>query len=345
MKSADPLECLRGKRIVFVGDSTARFEYLTLVLWAETGVLPMCDLPALACWSTETHTRVSSGAVPPTRAGCEYGTQRWDTFYNWSNAMLNGRETCDCAFTHGRRENRVYENKALGFFAAFYFWMGGNIYGLGEATDPRCPAGASLPLREDRNRSSWSLRPEELVRATARLRPTHLIVGPGWWRVQTPSTEFWNALAAAGVAAVAPQGGAVYFRTSLRPVDAHASCRGWSACVARDPDPSPLLQQGWKMYDVNAYLRGRYNASDERFDSLLFADAIHLNPGANAELVSGLLAHTLCPSRLLPGPQDDAPLPPGVGVAITGSLGPHCPHLRTPPTRNAACMEGQQPLV
>jgi hypothetical protein len=344
--SKSALEWLRGKRVVFVGDSTARFEYLTLVLWAETGVLPVCDLTALACLhdsSAKAAANVASSPPPPMPTGCEYGPHRWDKFYKWSHSILNGHEVCDCGFVHGRRERRLYEHEALGFSAAFYFWMGGDVYGQGAPTDfahIACPAGASIASREQRNRTNWLLPPDELVRATASLKPTHLIVGPGWWKVHAASTRFWDSLAAAGNAAVAPQGGNVYFRTTLRPRNAFASCRGMDTCSPVDYDPSALLRHGWRLYDVSAYLASRYNASDPRFDALTFADGIHLNPGANAELVSGLLAHTLSPAVWpLPGPEDEAPVARGIGYSITGSAGPHCPRMVRPPMRNAACMK------
>ena len=77
--SKSALEWLRGKRVVFVGDSTARFEYLTLVLWAETGVLPVCDLTALACLhdsSAKAAANVAWSPPPPMPTGCEYGPHR-----------------------------------------------------------------------------------------------------------------------------------------------------------------------------------------------------------------------------------------------------------------------------
>ena len=336
---------------LFVGDSIARFEYLALVLWAETGVLPMCALPALACWyaggAAMPKVSLAPTPPPPLPAGCAYGTQRWDNFYRWSETVLRGRERCDCSFQKGRHENRVYENAFLGFSAAFYFWMGGSFVGQGDPSDPRtskCPAGAFETSDEERNRSRWSLSSEQLVRATARLEPTHLIVGPGWWRLQAPWNGFWESLAAAGVAAVAPRAGAVFFRTSLRPNDASGSCHGQSVCQAREHDASALLRHGWRLYDVSAYLRHRYNASSPSFDRLLFADGIHLNPGVNAELVSGLLSQTLCASTNLAfEPQQQASLPPGIGYSITGSNGPHCPRIKAVPTRNAACMPDHPP--
>ena len=126
---------------LFVGDSIARFEYLALVLWAETGVLPMCALPALACWyaggAAMPKVSLAPTPPPPLPAGCAYGTQRWDNFYRWSETVLRGRERCDCSFQKGRHENRVYENAFLGFSAAFYFWMGGSFVGQGDPSDPR----------------------------------------------------------------------------------------------------------------------------------------------------------------------------------------------------------------
>merc|ERR1712072_700423 len=136
--------------------------------------------------------------------------------------------------------------------------------------------------------------PEDLVRETAQLKPTHLIVGSGWWKVQAPSSTFWTSLAAAGLAAVAAQGGKVYYRASVRPNNVQASCRGLKSCLTRDYDSSPLLDRGWQLYDVHTYVRARYNGSGPGFDEAVFADGIHLNPGANAELVSGLLMPTIC---------------------------------------------------
>ena len=87
----------------------ARFEYLTLVLWAETGVLPVCDLTALACLhdsSAKAAANVAWSPPPPMPTGCEHGPHRWDKFYKWSHSILNGHEVCDCGFIHGRPRAR-----------------------------------------------------------------------------------------------------------------------------------------------------------------------------------------------------------------------------------------------
>ena len=136
--------------------------------------------------------------------------------------------------------------------------------------------------------------------------------------------------------------GNVYFRTTLRPRNAFGRrVPRYGYLLARRLRPvGLLLRHGWRLHDVSAYLASRYNASDPRFDALTFADGIHLNPGANAELVSGLLAHTLSPAAWpLPGPEDEAPVARGIGYSITGSAGPHCPRMVRPPMRNAACMK------
>merc|ERR1719491_1182509 len=124
--------CLAGKRIVFIGPSTSKFDYLTLAYYAEYGTWPLQDgiLYGAGAWGpnpldegTCTH---SSTAMPPhvtlpmPKPGCQspnpYGAE---TCFRYTNTIFNGHEACDCyefgtwstaSDIYNSTENRVYIN-------------------------------------------------------------------------------------------------------------------------------------------------------------------------------------------------------------------------------------------
>jgi hypothetical protein len=70
--------CLRGRHIVFLGDSLQRYQYVSLVRWLERG--------GGGEWVTE----APPGEVERAWAG------GWTEYYTQTSARNGGRELCDC---------------------------------------------------------------------------------------------------------------------------------------------------------------------------------------------------------------------------------------------------------
>lgn len=99
------LDRLNGRRIVFVGDSVSRYQYLELAYFAIYGVCP--DQKAAPEYILSAYS-----------AGFHEET-RWPSFYNSSTSQLNfkgdvrwSKETCFCARTD-LAPGKVFENRAF----------------------------------------------------------------------------------------------------------------------------------------------------------------------------------------------------------------------------------------
>ncbi len=105
--------CLRGRHLVFVGDSLARYQYLNLVQFLGT-----------ASWSFF--------ARDPQLTESEREWKSWANFFRGSSARLFGHEICDCYRVDdtggpnflGAAENRYWHMPALGLRVSFIAFMG-----------------------------------------------------------------------------------------------------------------------------------------------------------------------------------------------------------------------------
>ena len=88
--------CLKGKRIIIMGDSTARFEYLTLAFIAHFGMAPSEALPE--CHKIWGNVNASQVRLPPKAEGCMFGNRYVgkSAFYTFTNELFGGHELCDC---------------------------------------------------------------------------------------------------------------------------------------------------------------------------------------------------------------------------------------------------------
>ncbi|KAL4440174.1 hypothetical protein ABPG75_003175 [Micractinium tetrahymenae] len=206
--------CLAGKRLVFVGDSVTRYQYLTLLHFLERGTWP-----------------APLGGVPgePSVAN-EHEWPSWNDFLRGTSRLFNGHELCDCfradwvpgsgwkPAEEDKHENRFYRRR-LGAAA------GGDIfvshityttypnkmhghYGFPpylKGRRPCAPATCDFP-------ADWAHHlAEGLAGPIKDLRPTHLVLNSGLWASSNMLPD-WPAIAAAGAAAVAPQGGRAIWR-------------------------------------------------------------------------------------------------------------------------------------
>jgi hypothetical protein len=104
--------CLRGRHLVFIGDSVARYQYLNLVQFLGT-----------ASWS------FFAGDGRLTESEREW--KSWGKFYRGTSARLFGHEICDCYRVdasqpdlRGAAENRYWHMPALGLRVSFISFMG-----------------------------------------------------------------------------------------------------------------------------------------------------------------------------------------------------------------------------
>lgn len=151
--ASDPrAACLERKRIVYIGDSTARYEYLAVALLAHHGVLPPAGTaavresnsapPSLPCtnglpsplyerWVVDTYKR-DRASLPatltsprPAADGCSKSWDDWDLYYRLSDEIFGGREACDCWRARCCRdafESRVYRGKDVSI--SYHAWYG-----------------------------------------------------------------------------------------------------------------------------------------------------------------------------------------------------------------------------
>ena len=281
--------CLRGKRIVWLGDSTCRFEYLTVAVFAEWGVLPDSDCPRLVppcaadslvgIYDRSTLPRVpsspSSSFPRPPRGvhddGCASagGSSSWNHFFQYSSRLLRN-ETCDCwrakAGYTDMVENRIYRGGDAGpALLAYFGWYGDQSSPQGHG-DPTQLAHSQFcsPGRRGPRHARWQMPADMLLRCVLRhLRPTHLVVGTGPWSVARFPPAFWRSLALAGALAVQRSAGRAYWRVTPRwPGMSAAERAAFIASRERyirttldEPDTSPLRQAGWRVHDAQAAVR------------------------------------------------------------------------------------------
>lgn len=112
------LNTLRNKKIVFLGDSITRYQYLNLVYFIERGHFPQP-------YCTDEKMEHSVCCQNKVRGGSK--GNGWSSFFHSTNQGLNGNEICDCARKDGfNLENRVYRNEEMNTVIAF-FWLGRDL--------------------------------------------------------------------------------------------------------------------------------------------------------------------------------------------------------------------------
>ena len=189
----DVAAALDGEHLLFIGDSVTRFQYLSLAYFLETGR-----------WGTTPSMTWRSG----------WGT--WSEYIRGTNAVLGGREICDCyrqekSGAEQIRENRFYAAPGFRTRVSVVKWMGDapivahNFSALNErcieaafresllqesnlsATshpDRSCPQGLCAPgecvgtVGDEWSGEFWEVVPS----VVAYLRPSVVIINAGLWR-------------------------------------------------------------------------------------------------------------------------------------------------------------------
>jgi hypothetical protein len=177
--------CLRGRHVLFVGDSTMRFQFLNFIHWLHAGSWEAMEPPL-------------------ERDGPAWGAEGWASFFNGTAAAVP--HLCDCARCHGTQlfeeaaqwevggqrmlcamENRYYVHAATGTRASFILMFGpAHAIGwnapafLGYECWPHCaqqgcaPGACYPPLHA-------APPAEALARLLPALRPTHIVLSSGVW--------------------------------------------------------------------------------------------------------------------------------------------------------------------
>ena len=248
--------CLKGKRIIIMGDSTARFEYLTLAFIAHFGMAPSEALPE--CHKIWGNVNASQVRLPPKAEGCMFGNRYVgkSAFYTFTNELFGGHELCDCYQPQGGLgfEVRLYTppteapagSEADAGYISYVQWLGSarkpaatfdparavhERQRAGRApsssgapapapTDWLGPAAPPCPVGQKAAEKAASSAFE--MPADAFLRTVVKRMRPTHLIVQCSiwphrfNHSFWSSLAAAGVEAVHDHGGRVLWQQTLR---------------------------------------------------------------------------------------------------------------------------------
>ena len=247
--------CLRGTHILFVGDSTVRFQFLNFIHWLHAGSWEALDPPL-------------------ERDGEAWGAAGWDAYFNGTAATVP--HVCDCARCHGTQlfedsarwqvggvrmlcamENRYYVHAASGTRASFLLqfgpsnpigWNSPDFLGLGcyprGCSQQGCaPGGCYPPLR--------AAPPAEALRALLpQLRPTHIVLSSGVWGGYEGAPEALAALVAA--LRSAPGRPRVLWRTPTPPRPGAHPAAEWSPTWHSPAAEAAFAAQGWGVVHAGA---------------------------------------------------------------------------------------------
>jgi hypothetical protein len=306
---------LAGKRIVFIGPSTSKFDYLALAYFAEYGVWPLDEQVTaghgqtgpnpLYEWNVRNVLKAGGFLPPEVKAkhnvpGCNQGGGT-ETFMRYTNHILNGHEVCDCHQNgnwkgagdwYNSTENRVYWNGNT--MLSYFQWFGDVVSPRGtmditpalglqhQAVQLQCPVG-QFP-----GHWAWSMSLKDFIMTTVKnANPTHVVISAAFWPSKPEDTVFWDELAKAGAASVQATHGQVFWRTTPQRTDHQ------SADPASLVDKARFLQNGWKVYPAQQIVLQFQGA---RNNDEIFYDFTHLKPAAATFLMRTWMEQSVCPA-------------------------------------------------
>lgn len=288
--TSDPLlRCLRAKHIIYIGDSTVRFEYLALVSRIHRA------LKASQCMERRHRNCCAATQRNETAAECERSYGLWSRFYALSTNSFDGRMTCDCYRLAPQNEsldccdraveNRVYDG---GDFKLSYFqWFGDVHQPRGNLILARHPEHSQLCATGKGSAWRWSEPIDAFVARLTNLAPTHVILNAGHWRTHSLSEALWRSLAQAGAALRRSTGATIFWRTTPRNPTGREKSKPWGA----DEEVSThwFREAGWEIYDAAAVVKAfRLGEKPPRyalwFGTFKSATDAHLVPKADSAL-------------------------------------------------------------
>jgi len=311
--------CLKGKRIVFIGPSTAKSDYLALVYFAEYGRWPDKDTvvygapgqvaasgpnpllgPAL-----EYQQNVGGRPPPAATAGCKVGTA--ESYLSYSNSIFNGHEMCDCykndpskefhiADIYNQTENRIYANGNT--MIAYFQWFGDTVGPRGSvdfspltyepwSADPFHSINQQCSAGQFKGSFDWSIPiPHFISNFVKALKPSHVVVDAAYWPTNPQNSQFWEEISLAGADAVRDTMGSAFWRTV--PLRDDYPIAEPSSSVNK----MHFTNHGWKTWDASAVVKS-YRA--HRVDTEIFSDTVHLRPHTESYLMWNFLLTNVCP--------------------------------------------------
>jgi len=310
--------CLSGKRIVFIGPSTSKADYLALTFFAEYGRWPDQDeimyggVPGKSGPNPLYGPILEYGPVgghekPAEVYPCKVGTSEGYLWY--SNSILNNHELCDCykndrlgnfqiADIYNQTENRIYVNGDT--MIAYFQWFGDTVKPRGSVNlspltylpvhlDPPKAVDQQCPVGQFKGSWDWTIPVEHFIANFVRnLKPTHLIVDAAYWPINPHNLPLWDEISTAGANAVVESKGTAFWRTvPLRndyPIPVPSNSVGLG----------PFHTKGWKIFDASgvvSHFRGNKKDDD------VFFDTVHLKPFQECQLMSNFLQTHVCPVR------------------------------------------------
>lgn len=306
--------CLAGKRIVFVGPSTSKFDYMATAYFAEYGFFPTADqvnnlqgVPGPNPLNEHAVQEALPGMYfpPVTKWGCQSTDTKWESYYRYSNAIFNGNEYCDCyRFGNWRgpydlynnTENRVYTNGNT--MLAYFQWFGDVVQPRGTYNilpllgQPHYAAKAQCPVGQFPGSWSWGVGIDRFLSTVVRYaRPTHLVVSSAFWPVKPEDTDLWNSIARAGIEAVMDTGGQVIWRSTPQRYDIEPALNYVSPRI-QPAIQAAMTTAGWKFWNTQNIVEGFRGG---RPYGEVFYDNAHLKPPAASHLADNFLKTYVCP--------------------------------------------------
>lgn len=178
-----------SQRILFIGDSTVRYFYLSLALLIERirvdwGACSICWIPDAAQAHTLAAPNASINATARCGSRCPWNEKSypsWDMFYNETTALFGGRMLCDCH--RDRNENRFLATKAGGSLS-FLSLTRSNYFGNYQVSGEELPAYGHGSHGRSFESQRWRCDIAHLEKCifTKRLRPDLIVWNIGVWR-------------------------------------------------------------------------------------------------------------------------------------------------------------------
>lgn len=305
-------DCLKGKRIVFIGPSTSKADYLTLAFFAEYGRWPSEEQVFFGNgeWGPNP---INEGGIPHSplpvattspvyKDGCIQGGQNEHVF-RYTNYLFNGHEACDCfefggwagpVDVNNATENRIYLNGDT--MISYFQWFGDVVPPRGTydltplLSQPPQPPTLQCPVGQFSGEWTWAYSMRDfLLNVVRQARPTHLVLSTSFWPIQPLMLDLWDDIADAGVQAVMDTGGAVIWRTTPQRTD-HTSGH-----VSPRVNMTPFVDRGWQLFPAQTIV-AQYQGWQN--NNAVFYDFAHLRPPAQCHLTKTFLQTHVCPGMV-----------------------------------------------
>jgi len=310
------LGCMANKRIVFIGPSTTKEDYLTTAYFAEYGVWPSEEIVGYGQgqwgpnpmnergWKQSSMILPLQVTMPVSQPGCVNQGAEWEALFRYSNYLFNGHEACDCyrfgqwAGAHdmyNSTENRIYINPKTNTMVSYFQWWGDVVAPRGTFDiTPLLRQPATVPLQQCPvgqfpGRWTWSFSLKDFLAQVVRYaQPTHVVVSASFWPITPQLYQFWDDVAKAGIESVMDTGGQVLWKSTPQRSDS-----GKGLYATPRVDMTSFTQKGWKIFQAQQVV-AQYQGTAP--NDAVFYDFAHLRPQAECHLMQTFLHTHVCNS-------------------------------------------------